>query len=273
MTIVSQPRDNDLFREELWETADGFFGMRTYRVRTDIVELALAKDKIPKIGSSWSDSSPELKACVVVKRGPARRLGGKDEHADYGEAGGRCGWSAVPVEYATPGEGSFRIAPDWRSWTELTTQQDTATIYYPISRTSNYNEAPLTPIRNGDGATVTVGRLSVKVTAFYDPAFLLPLARWIALMRPSKVNADVLRLPRIYGTTSYFDIPPRSAKYMGFSDPAIEQQHLRVEHHFELAETWDEIWQPENAKGEALPGKIITDTIYEAADMSGLWPT
>lgn len=269
---ADQPRDDDLFPEQLRLTKDGYFGLKTFRVVTDVIEKAILAGGLPKIGEPWNEQDPELKACVCVEVGTPRRLGGRDSDQDGGDAGGRVGWMAVPCTYATPNPTTFVVAERGKSYTEFDNGEDTDTVYKELERVELLG-VPLVqgaPINNGDGAQRSKSRLSARITSWYDMNYALPISLFVTLSNPSCVNDAPIELPRIFGTNRPLPFTRGQVLYKGWDEIGPDQGLLKVVQRVELAADWHVRWVPEDSQGNARNGRV-TSRIYEYANFTGLW--
>lgn len=261
--------NGDDFKRQLSRTAKGYQGYAHYRVYAATLEQAITADGLPKIGDPWL-GVPEFAGCKVVSIDSPERLGG---HSD-GDSSGV--WWRVRVSYATPEGGSaFRVGGLGRKWTDLRIGQETAQVRFPIFRDSEgggQTFATFDPIANGQGTTITLGRIILAVTVYQPLNQPLDLARIVSLVRPCKVNASRVQLPPFYDTTTpgpVFD--PGQLLYLGPESVGVESGALKIVHIVQAAEDFMARWQPEDSNGAAVSGVTYVDTVYEAAEFGGLW--
>ena len=272
MTITATwVRDKDKFPWRIRMRENRFEGERHYYVNTDLIDLALTAEGLPKYGTPWSTDFPAL---TVRAYGDPEVLGGKDTSGE-----GAAGHCKVPVYYSEPDPGRFVQADPRTAYTEIETATEQVYVKLPRRRflsadgeTPGAEETgPPDLINGGDGAPLLVGVVNVSVTTWYPQQDPPDFARFTGLMRPCKVNAAPISLPRFLGTVVRWNLQAGQLLYLGFDRPELDQNYLRVVHRLQASRDFLYRWQREDAKGRAFGG-IVLDEIYPPGDLSGLWP-
>lgn len=269
---ASWVRDRDRFPWWVRMREGRYTGLRTFLVNTDLVDLALMAEGLPKYGSAWSSDYPTL---AVLEYGDVEVLGGRDTTGE-----GAAGWCKVPVLYSDPEPGRFVAADPRLAYTEIQASTQQVTVRMPRRRFNSPDGetvgpevvGPLDQINGGDGAAVLVGELTVAVTTWIHQGQAYDFGRLARLMTPCKVNDAAITLPPFVGTTTRWTLSPGMAMYVGFRNPEVDQGYVKIVHVLQVARDFLVRWQREDARGRALPG-IMLDEVYAAADFGGLWPS
>lgn len=258
-------RNTDDFTETLEFSTSGATGVRHYRINTDILDLAIYAQGLPKIGDAWSEALPTL---CVNRIGPFVRLGGQDTSGD-----GDGGIIRVTVSYTTPTFG--QQAADFSTWTEIRTSITSQNIIEPIARIQPQPEPGqgLVPILEGDGVDVNVGTLAVYVHTYKrksDPGHIIPLTLVMDLLYPQcKLNIDAMTLPRLMRTNRGLNFRERELLFCGIESINDLGDHIEVVYHMEARADWVFVWQSTDTEGRLAT--TYEDQIYGAASFAGLW--
>lgn len=282
MAITATPvRNKDGCEWGVTITDAGLAGIRHYHVNTDLEELAVFADGLPRVGDAWGDA--DLASLYCTRIGPAIRLGGKDL-TGLGDGG----WCRVPVEYASPTGSSFNIPSDGRKWTELRLITGSKTIKFPLRRwrvehaagvmpnPPAYDSAeysgPIDPIEGGDGCSIVATGIEARVHRYYRLGVEYDFNRSVQLTTPRPhVNRDPIILPRINGFANEWTVGERQALYVGAEPPSVDGLYVKITHVLQLADDWRFIWQPKRREGDVIRTLTHFDETYDGADFSNLW--
>lgn len=254
-------------------SASGEVGQRDFIVNTSDIEAAVSALGVPRRGDSWSPGRPDLE---VVDVSP-RYIGSVDDSST-----GTGGWTAVRVNYETPGAtGRVTLKKTDRSsdFTEVVWESSTVRQRYD----ARHEQAPGTftlPIDNGRGADRPI-MLPVAVVHRFRPPTNTPIDLILAAAA-APVNSLALTLPPEQRTLGPITIPPLIARFVGVERRIIDGVGSRRGTEFILrlalapipaasplgTSGHDLVWYQENLKG--IPITQIWTQQYLRSDLSQL---
>lgn len=255
------------FEESLGETPRGWVGQRNYLVNSEDAEEVMMCPELPQRGDKWSAKLPMVR---VVARGPCVRLGGKRSTNET-----VSGWARVPIYYEETGYGVLKVPEPGNAhdaWTSWVPAVGTQRIYEGLERFYESTTPIDGPIDNGQGADIYVGQFEARVSAFYPLSEVLPIRDWVRKSQVATLNEYPMDLPRIFGTERRLSFAKGEILYLGPGTIETVNDWLRVEHVLKVAQSWEKVWQVEDAQGRRTE-TLVRDRLYEYADLRSLWQT
>lgn len=235
--------------------------------------LAVTAPGVPTRGTPYGAKYPTLTAAEIS----AEPLGGTGDSAPGG-ANGSC---RITVTYGEPGRGSNPPPPDGSNSNFAELQFGSASV--PVTWGWNYLSPPgldddttpdFGPLNNGDGTSLEVSVMTVKVTAYYQSLNQIPWQVMVKLATRGALNDGPLTLPPMKDTTWRWAIAAGQLKYRGFENPVKRSgrdniDYWEIVHTLELREDWDEIDQLEDDRGVPIASR--RSTIHRRGPFAGLW--
>lgn len=223
---------------------------------------ALTHPSVPKIGDKYEDGS-----FIFVR---SRRV--------VSTFGGRVGSTQgatfkLEIVYETPtwsGAGALRAAKPGDVWTEVTSANETLTVYRDVGIEFPPGAPRKPPINGGDGASVDVGSLEASVKVWYDRGGFsnVSIARLIQ-MNQGGTNRDAVVLPNLIGSGINLNFGPGQVRYRCFAF-LRDGDFYGVEHKLVLAQ--DHLLRTFIKDVDGMFGnEFTTHQLYQALDFSGLW--
>lgn len=244
--------NNDRFGEapRFEQTADGTVGVEDYRVQTPDPIVALLAAGVPEIGQPNAFLNT-----LLCRKKNARYVGGD--------------WCAVNVTYATEGAGG-QITPEpfvGTSYSRIIPGTTTIQRRYDVRIETDFNTYK-SPINGLRGTTVTVGTMTLEVTAFPQSFAAADLRTLIRLARRNSLNQDTVTAPPLLGTQISLAFDPGELKYVTF-EMDREGGLLRIRHYMEMAEDFDFVWYEEDELGNAVTG--FRSVVYPSEPFAGIF--
>lgn len=262
-------RNDEDFRVELSETAQGYQGIRHYLVDTSDEVQALTATGLPQIGDPWDTLA--MPSVIAMERGPIR------PYTHHQQAG----WCIVPITYRSfffYGSFDYVPSPGFR-FTELDWIQDRVTEYFakePIGALTPPGTTAVergAPIANGRGAPKNLGRLSIKVHRFYLSSTLngqLDVYRMMQLVgEEPKTNSGAVTLPPLFQSNLALTFARGELLMVGVD---IRQQGRMSEVIYTMNASPNHLYQYVLEDKDGKGGNVVYSArLYDEASFAGLW--